>query len=98
MGCIHDHKNYCGGHNEETDKDNCKEGYYLHGTGCQFCSSDFGWIEGGKCVIPSIEKPIYVCVCRGNYGCTFSHCYTSKSTTSNKKRKGAVINYNHTYN
>ena len=97
MCCIHDHKNYCGGHKEETDKYYRIEGYNLHGTRCQFFSSGLGWIEDGKFVMPPIEKPIYVCVCREKCGCTFAYCYTSKSTITNKRRKAVVINYNCKY-
>ena len=89
IGCIHDHGKYSGGYKEETDKGYCKEGYDLHGIRCKSCNAGFGWIEGGKFVIPSNKKPIYICVGRGKYGCTFGlccDCYTKKSTTTSKRR------------
>ena len=89
IGCIHDHENYSGGYKEETDKGYCKVGYDLHGTRCRLCNAGFGWIEGGNFVIPSNRKPIYICVGRGKYLCTFGlccDCYTKKSTTTSKRR------------
>ena len=103
--CKNDHDDYKFGYTSIEEKEYCCNGNYLCGVKCFVCSVTFvSRVEKntktGTSVIPSMKKPVRVCIGQVMFSCTHSICndcflkkmfLTQDNTSRRTRRSGQVL-------
>ena len=74
--CTLDHTDYVASFAQETHKRYCTEKNDLHGVICCACHTNFRDREGPNVTVPSLKTPLWVCLGRSEFQCTYSLCST----------------------
>ena len=59
----------------EDDKRYCKEGNDLHDLQCIECNRLFAEVDTDGIIVPTVSRPLYICLGRNKYQCRYSYCY-----------------------
>ena len=72
--CTIDHRDICS-YKAEDDKRYLKEGNDLYDLHCIVCNRLFVEMEVAGCIVPTVARPLYICLGRNKFQCQYSYCY-----------------------
>ena len=70
----------------EDDKRYCKEGNDLHDLQCIVCNRLFAEVDVEGIIVPTVSRPLYICLGRNKYQCKCAYCYECYQAVAVKEK------------